>query len=51
MTIPFIWTDQYQKTFETVKDAPMKTPIMVYPDPYKSYTLFTDASKYAWSLY
>ena len=27
----------------------MDSPILVYPDSYKTYTLFTDASKYAWS--
>ena len=27
----------------------MKSPILVYPDPNTPYTLFTDASKYAWS--
>ena len=27
----------------------MTWPIPAYPDPNKSYTLFTDASKYAWS--
>ena len=28
--------------FETVKDAPMKIPILVYPGPYKLYVLFMD---------
>ena len=27
----------------------MKEPILVYPDPELPYTLFTDASKYAWA--
>ena len=27
----------------------MKSSILVYPSPNKPYTLFTDASKYAWS--
>ena len=27
----------------------MKEPVLVYPDPELPYTLFTDASKYAWA--
>ena len=27
----------------------LKEPVLKYPDPSKSYTLFTDASKYAWA--
>ena len=27
----------------------MKSPIMVYPDPNKPYTLFTDTSMHVWS--
>ena len=27
----------------------MKEPILKYPDPNKPYTLYTDASKYAWA--
>ena len=26
-----------------------QAPVLVYPDPNKLYTLYTDASKYAWS--
>ena len=37
------------KNFETLKDALMRSHILVYPDPNKPYTLFTDASKYSWS--
>ena len=32
-----------------LKDALITSPILKYPDPNKSYTLFTDASKYAWT--
>ena len=28
----------------------MKGPLLVFPDPGKPYTLFTAASKYAWSV-
>ena len=27
----------------------MRSPTLVYPDPNKSFTLFTDGLKYAWS--
>ena len=32
-----------------LKDALITSPILKYPDPIKPYTLFTDASKYAWA--
>ena len=35
------------KGFETLKDALMGNPILVYPDPNKPFTLFTDVFKYA----
>ena len=43
-----MWTDQCQKTFEMLKEYLLKEPILVYPDTRKPYTLYTDASKYAW---
>ena len=42
-TIPFIWMDQCRKGFEMLKDALKKSPILVYPDWNKLYTLFTGA--------
>ena len=47
--IKFEWTDKCQKTFQLLKDMLLKEPILKYPDPSKPYTLFTDASKYAWA--
>ena len=32
-----------------IKELLIKEPILKYPDPNKPYTLFTDASKYAWA--
>ena len=32
-----------------LKEAIITSPILKYPDPNKGYTLFTDASKYAWA--
>ena len=49
MTIPFIWTDHCKASFKTVKGAVMKNPILVCPDTNKSYTLFIEVAKYAWS--
>ena len=47
--IQFIWTEKCQQTFEMLKELLSKEPILKYPDPNKQYTLFTDASKYAWA--
>ena len=47
--IPFEWTVQCQAAFELLKEAIVTSPILKYPDPNKGYTLFTDASKYAWA--
>ena len=49
LDIPFVWTDQCQKAFELLKEYLLKEPILVYPDTSKPYTLYTDASKYAWA--
>ena len=32
-----------------LKNLLIQEPILKYPDPGKPYTLYTDASKYAWS--
>ena len=47
--VSFEWTLQCQASFEMLKGALITSPILKYPDPNKSYTLFTDASKYAWA--
>ena len=46
---PFEWSDKCQASFELLKEALIKEPILRFPDPNKPYTLYTDASKYAWS--
>ena len=45
----FNWTERCQQTFDMLKELLSKEPILKYPDPNKQYTLFTDASKYAWA--
>ena len=45
---PFEWSDKCQASFELLKEALIKEPILRFPDPNKPYTLYTDASKYAW---
>ena len=47
--VSFEWTLQCQASFEMLKDALITSPILKYLDPNKPYTLFTDASKYAWA--
>ena len=49
--VEFVWTEKCQTSFEILKEALMKEPILVYLDPKLPYTLFTDASKYAWQQY
>ena len=47
--VPYEWTPECTKTFEMLKNLLTQEPILKYPDPGKPYTLYTDASKYAWS--
>ena len=45
----FNWTQECEKCFHMLKDYLQKAPILKYPDPEASYTLYTDASKYAYA--
>ena len=45
----FKWTPECDKCFHMLKDYLQETPILRYPDPAASYTLYTDASKYAYA--
>ena len=42
--VPFSWTDNCQKSFEILKQLLVSSPILVYANPNKGYTLFIDAS-------
>ena len=45
----FIWTEKCDKAFKHLKDLLMEHPILRYPDPNRSYTLFMDASGIRWA--
>ena len=47
--VPYEWTTKCQEAFEFLKEMLLKEPVLKYPDPGKPYTLFTDASKFAWA--
>ena len=47
--VPFIWTPACEEAMDTLRYALSHKPVLIYPDPNLPYTLFTDASKYAWS--
>ena len=47
--MPHEWTPECTKTFKMLKYLLIQEPILRYQDPTKPYTLYTDASKYAWS--
>ena len=45
----FKWTQECKKAFNTLKGRLCAQPILQYADTTKSYTLYTDASKYRWA--
>ena len=45
----FKWTPECDKCFHMLKDYLQEAPILRYLDPAASYTLYTDASKYAYA--
>ena len=45
----FEWTKECQACFKLLKEKLCTYPILQYPNPNKSYVLFTDASKYGWA--
>ena len=47
--VEFKWTPECKNCFQILKDFLQKAPILKYPDPQASYTLYTDASKYAYA--
>ena len=47
--VEFKWTPECENCFQILKDFLQKAPILRYPDPQASYTLYTDASKYMYA--
>ena len=47
---PFIWTPEYQASFDMLHSQLTNTPIVQLPDPNKLHLLFTDASKFCYSV-
>ena len=45
----FKWTPECENCFQILKEFLQQAPILQYPDPQASYTLYTDASKYTYA--
>ncbi len=45
--VKFEWTEKQQQAFDNLKQAMMKAPILILPDPSLPYIVATDASGYA----
>ena len=45
----FKWTPECENCFQILKEFLQQAPILRYPDPQASYTLYTDASKYTYA--
>ena len=45
----FIWMPECENCFQILKEFLQQAPILRYPDPQASYTLYTDASKYTYA--
>ena len=42
--VPFKWSDEQQKAFNTMKDKLTSSPVLAYPNFTQPFTLYTDAS-------
>ena len=47
--VEFKWTPECENCFQILKEFLQQAPILQYPDPQASYTLYTDASKYTYA--
>ena len=47
--VEFKWTAECENCFQILKKTLQESPILRYPDPEANYTLYTDASKYAYA--
>ena len=46
-TKEFVWTKAQQDAFDAIKRALTSAPVLIHPDPNETFTVTTDASKYA----
>ena len=42
---PFVWTDDCEASFRTLKEKLVSAPILVLPESGKRFTVYTDASR------
>ena len=47
--VEFKWTPKCKNCFQILKEFLQQAPILKYPDPQASYTLYTDTSKYTYA--
>ena len=47
--VEFKWTPECENCFQILKEFLQQAPILKYPDPQATYTLYTDALKYAYA--
>ena len=47
--VEFKWTAECENCFQILKRSLQESPMLRYPDPEANYTLYTDASKYAYT--
>ena len=47
--VEFKWMPECENCFQILKEFLQQAPILKYPDPQANYTLYTDASKYAYT--
>ena len=47
--VEFKWTPECKNCFQILNESLQQAPILKYPDPQANYTLYTDASKYAYA--
>ena len=47
--IKWVWCTKFNLSFQMMKYFLISAPILKYPDTFKLFTIFTDASKYGWA--
>ena len=44
----FVWGEEQEKAFKTIKETLKEEPILIYPMKEETFIVFTDASKRYW---